>query len=166
MPLLPSILLAIYASVASFANTLPSLHHMPISTRDSPSPYRAGVNITVFNDTSCGHSPEHLETNFALYYSKMKPSNFIIQSYNLSRYLSSEEQLDFSNPYADGVVAPKPYAIPQRCGMFKETTSPDSNRHTLHDNTCYQMTGGATVRGHSSKLGTKLMKTDLFQPSA
>ena len=151
MPLLPSILL-IYASVVGFANTLPSLPGTPISTRDSPSPFRAGVNITVYNDTSCGLNPVHLESNIDLYYSKMKPSSFIIQSYILSRYLSTDEQLDFSNPYADG-AAPNPNGIPEQCGTFKETTNPDSNNHTLRDDTCYQMTGGATVRGHSTKMG-------------
>lgn len=91
----------------------------------------------------------------------MEPSNFIIQPYILSRYYSSEEQLDLNNPRADR-VAPNPNGIPEQCGTFKETTSPDSSNNTLHDNTCYQMTGGATVRGNSSKMGTKIMKTDLF----
>lgn len=67
MPLLPSIFIVIYASVAGFAKTLPSLHHMPIFTRDNPSPFRAGVNDTVFNDISCGVSPVHDESNVALY---------------------------------------------------------------------------------------------------
>ena len=124
----------------------------------------AGLIITILNDSSYGLSPLHIETNAALYYSKMEPSDVIIQSYILSRYLSSKERLDSRNHYVDGVT-PNPNGIPEQCGMFKETTSLDSNNNSLHDNTCYLMIGGATVLGHSPKMGIKIMKTDPFQPS-
>lgn len=105
---------------------------------------RAGVNITLFNDTSCGYSPVSVSIDFNLSYDHMQPVPFIVRSYSLSRFLSSEEQLDWSTPYPSDSI---PYGgtIPKECGTYLQTTSPDSNNHTLRDGTCYLMTGGARV---------------------
>lgn len=134
-----SVLLLLYALNAGAVSRTPRSAHTSI-----PTPTRAGVNITFFSDTSCGHSPVFASMDFNLSYSVMKPLEFIVQSYSLSRFLSSEERLDWSSPYPAG-SAPSGGTIPKECGTYLQTTNPDSNGHTLRDGTCYLMTEGATV---------------------
>ncbi|CAF9943136.1 MAG: hypothetical protein ALECFALPRED_010690 [Alectoria fallacina] len=140
-----SVFSVFYASGAGTVSASSTHERMSISTRHSP--FRAGVNITVFNDTVCGHSGVFTEQDQTLFYSVMLPTTLITQSYMLSRALSSEEQLDWSAPYSPG-TAPPGGAIPEECGTFLQTTNPDPNKHTgdtLKEGICYLMTGGATV---------------------
>ena len=120
---------------------LPAFNHSYISARSHPIP--ANVNITVFSDTSCGLSNVHAELDVAFLYGIMSPTGMTTLSYKLSRALSLDEQLDWSNPYPPGT--PNPGAIPEDCGTFLQTTSPDSNKNPLHGGTCYAVNGGATV---------------------
>lgn len=139
-----SVLLVIYALRAGVVSSIPTPNSPNICSHGKPEPIRAGVNITVFNDTSCGQSDVYVTMNHSFYYAIMWPTNFKIQSYTLSRFVSSKEQLDWNNPYASGIVPPGG-TIPVECGTFIQTTSPDSNGNVLHQDTCYQITGGAQV---------------------
>ncbi len=139
-----AVLFIIDVLYASTAFAIPPPDHTPISSRAAP--MRAGVNITTFNDTSCGQDPIFQLLDQNLTYGVMLPLPFTAQSYNLSRYLSSEERPDWSAPYAPN-TEPAGGMIPDKCGTYLQTTNPDSNGNTLHDGTCYLITGGATVCG-------------------
>ncbi len=137
-------LLIIYALSTGVMSASPILDHNPISPRDTYKLVRDGVNITLFSDTSCGHHTVFVTEDRNLTYGIMEPIPFTIQSYILSRYLSSEEQLDFSAPYPSNTKPPGGH-IPEACGKYLQFTNPDSNGNTLRDGTCYLIVGGATA---------------------
>ena len=137
-------LLVIYVLITGVMSASPSLDHNPSYPRDSYELIRAGVNITLFSDTSCGHDSVFQTVDLNLTYGVMEPIPFTIQSYILSRYLSSEEQLDFSAPYSPNTKPPGG-EIPEECGKYLQFTNPDSNGNTLRDGTCYLIVGGATA---------------------
>lgn len=151
MPSAPAILLLVCAFNACVVSTNPVPDNSPPWTLQYAK--RAGVNITVFNDTSCGQDYEGprpgslvlTEWELNLTYGEMVNTSFTIQSYNLSRFLSSSERLDWSGPYASDTV-PRIPEVPEACGSYDQTTSPDSNGNPLHEETCYLLDPGATVR--------------------
>ncbi len=145
-------LLIIYALSTGVMSASPSLDHNSISPRDTYKLIRAGVNITLFSDTSCGHDNVFQTDNLSLTYGVMEPIFFTIQSYILSRYLSSEEQLDFSAPYPPDTKPPGGH-IPEECGKYLQFTNPDSNGNTLRDGTCYLIVGGATASDLFQRTG-------------
>ena len=155
LPPTPAILLVIYASSAYVVSGNPA----PENTAPSTQRFGkwAGVKIFLFDDTNCGQSYIYPEPGTEvvsklvgnLWYGKMLHSDFTFQSYNLSRFLSSEERLDWSNPYPSGAM-PIP-GVPNKCGTFVQTTSPDSNGNSLHERICYLLDPGATVRDCARK---------------
>lgn len=68
----------------------------------------------------------------------------VVQSYMLNRTLELWERLDWSTKYADGTM-PDRGAIPEDCGVYLQTTNPDSNGHVLRKMVCYPLVGGAEV---------------------
>ena len=124
MNAISTILLIIYA-----LSTGASTHHTSNKVSNN-------VGITLFNDTSCGHSHISEKLDHTLTYGIMLQSPFTVQSYNLGRSLAPNEQLDF---YAGG-------SGPGECGKFLQITSPDSNGNALHKATCYLIVGEAAVR--------------------
>lgn len=151
MPSIDAILLLIYALSAYIvsANPVPDITPPPTQQYGQ----RAGVNISVFNDTSCQKRLEDLNTglewasegNSSLHYGVMVSSPFFtIQTYSLSRFLASNERLDWSGPYPSNVKSPLP-GIPETCGTFVQRTNPDVNGNPLHQDICYKLEPGATV---------------------
>lgn len=96
MPSAPAIFLLIFAFNACIVRTNPIPDNSPPPTLQYG--VRAGFNITIINDTICTQDYDSslivTEWDFILTYRVMISTNFTIQSYNLSRFLSSEERLD------------------------------------------------------------------------
>ena len=137
-----SVLLSAFALSTAHARGLSTSDHPSISARQQPIP--ANVSITVFNDTSCGLSHVHTELDIDFhFYGIMSPTSMMTQSYKLSRALTTDERLDWNNPYPPGTSPPG--ALPVDCGTYFQTNIPDSNNNALHEGTCYAMNGGATV---------------------
>ena len=94
------------------------------------------LTITTWNVAGCPEGSDR-EGQFGIYYDYFVVTD--TKSYNLSRDLTAEEQLDWS------VYTPNEGAIdkvPGACTLFVETSSPDSNNQPLKGNTCYSIQSG------------------------
>ncbi|KAM0805952.1 hypothetical protein BDR22DRAFT_816823 [Usnea florida] len=103
------------------------------------------MNITVFVDPNCNSNVTAGSALLVMEYgSQTAIGNATFQSYMLSRDTTLQEQLDISGPTKGmGVLD----GNPQECTLFHETTSPDSNGHTLAGNKCYGLLNGPAQGG-------------------
>ena len=106
------------------------------------------MNITVFGNGDCISTVHEGfgATDFTapLYYNEDEATVRVNQtlpflSYNLTRALTREEQLDFSGFKPDGSSSD---GIEPSCSLFKETSSPDAKGNPLKGNQCYNLQHG------------------------
>lgn len=146
MPAITTILFLIYALRAHIVGATP----VPSIGYTLRNDIQAGVTITVWHDTVCGghyngsKPTSQLASSWdrSLTYGEMSYSNTTIRSYVLSRFLSSDERLDWSIRSNASLLYPE---IPEDCGTFVQRTSPDKNGNPLHQDICYPLKPGATV---------------------
>ena len=118
-----TLILARTILLALSASTLATATYQDTSTLQA-----TNMNITLYGLENCNSNVSALVGHAHISYGEQTPADFTFLSYMLSRDTTLNEQLDISGPTPGmGVVD----GNPEECTLYHETTSPDSNGHSL-----------------------------------
>lgn len=132
---------------------IPSYVYDQATSYQNQDPPYPNIVITVWSSLDCGKTQgESVKTTLKMDANADNfQTNFLTQSYYLSRDLISDERLDWSACIEPG-ACDGAGTIKGQCMRFVQRTSPDSNGNSLLARTCYSLVPGATV-SHLSREG-------------